>query len=199
MPDRVGQTNQIVLYRGPTPMPKDVYRGLATRCSENKTDLVYKIVDVISSSVVVCGNNDWLIINKLEYPWSYWIIHHLYWGIISWYINIDAVCLNFVIILCMLWLYNIIVIVFWQKWPLIQCQRCLLCTHIHLYTNISLKKRWIIHCHNGNSLLGDMTQDVNLLLVLRKIPSVLKQISLSFYSASPWIWHTVYMYQHTHM
>ena len=58
MPDRVGQTNQIVLYRGPTPMPKDVYRGLATRCSENKTDLVYKIVDVISSSAVVCGNND---------------------------------------------------------------------------------------------------------------------------------------------
>ena len=57
MPKTVGETTQIRFYYGCNPNNYDVYRGLATRCTDDIGGLVYNFVDSMRQTMgVVCGN-----------------------------------------------------------------------------------------------------------------------------------------------
>ena len=55
-PTQVGDTAEIAIYQGCNPLPQDTYRGLATRCSEGRGGLVFKIVDAITNCGTFCGS-----------------------------------------------------------------------------------------------------------------------------------------------
>ena len=55
-PTQVGDTAEIAIYQGCNPLPQDTYRGLATKCSEGRGGLVFKIVDAITNCGTFCGS-----------------------------------------------------------------------------------------------------------------------------------------------